>query len=240
MPTATERMQTERAELHRRWAQLDFLASMYLQLARFVNEGIPSWLQPAFLKLWLQGVQEYAELVQSIGTAVAWLNKADRLVEEGKAEYRPSVTIPGELDLWADPAELGAMPELLLEQTGSVTAESETLGIEPLSTGAVVLIAIGIIGTTASIVSICVAVIERTKTRRAEIRSNLTTVIVRGIETGAVSESFGNRMLETINVWTQAESEKPLVSVDSGGVLTVAAIGGAGYLLYRWLSKPAR
>lgn len=240
MPEASNELQGQRAELHKRWAQLDLMASLYLQLAKFIRDGWPKYLQPDFLRLWLQGIAEYSALVQQIGQAVEWLNRADRLVEEGKAEYRPSSTVPGDLDLWGDPAEIGPRPPLLLTQSAALPGESSALGIEPLSTGAMVLIAIGIVGTTASIVSISIAVIESTKTSREETRANLTTIILRGIETGAVSESFGARMLETINVWTQAESEKPLVEVDSSGVLAVVAVGGIGYLLYRWLSRPDR
>lgn len=240
MSVATTKLDSERQRLHRSWAQLDLLASLYLELARFIDESWPRILRPAFLQLWLQSVTEYAQTVKSVQDSVEWLNRANRLVEEGKAEYRESQTVPGDLDLWADPEEIGPMPDRLIESFAALPAGSSTLGIEPLSTAAVVLIAIGIIGATGSIVAVSVAVIEHTKTRRAEIRANLTTVIVRSVEAGAISESLGKRMLETIDVWTQAEADKPLIRVDTSGVLTVAALGGIGYGLYRLFSKPRK
>lgn len=233
-----EDLQLKRERLERTWAQLNLTATLYMEMARFIDDSWPSFLRPATVDVWLESVNNYGLFVGAISDSVLWLNEANQLVLDGKAEYRASQTVPGDLDLWGNPDDFGPVPGRLLEAFAEVPGESTTLGA--VATGTVVLIAIGIIGATASIVSISMAVIEQTRTRREAIRSNLTTITIRAIEAGAISESFGNRILKTIDVWTKAEAAKPLLEVDTSGVLTVAAVGGIGYLLYRWLKKPEK
>lgn len=234
---ALEALQQQRERLASSWSILSLLANAYVEMARFIDDSWPSFLRPAVIDTWLESVKNYSIFITGINDSIKWLDRANQLVLDGSAEYRPSQTVTGDLDLWGHPDDFGPIPGRLLDAFAAAPGESGTLGIAP---AVAVLIAVGIVGGTGSIVSVSMAVIEQTKTRRAEIRAKLIATTVAAVNTGAISETFGLRILKTIDVWTKAEAEadkKPLLKIDTGGVLTVAALGGVGYGIYRLLSR---
>ena len=237
MTSALTKQRRKKQQLDATMATLRDMSSLYIQLADWVEESWPSILRPTTIDLWLQSVDRYAEHVQTIQDSVSWLLRADALVKAGQAEYRPSQTKPGDLDLWGRREDFEAPPLMLQEAFADPDGQSSTLGAEPLSTGAIVLIAIGIIGATASIVTIGTLMIEQTQKDRATIRAGLIAATQEAVQAGTISEDFAARVLHTIDVWTKAEANQPVVKFDLDGLLTVAALGGIGYGLYRLLSK---
>jgi len=231
-------LRARRAELRTASAALQLEAEIYVQLAELVDSMLPDWLIPAGVQMWIDQVGDYQRSLSAIEAAIDWLDAADLAVDAGKAIY---VAAEGSADL-ALYAERGAIPAPPpLVQKALEDPDQGQLGAEPLSTGAVFLIGLGIIGATASIVAISYAVAESTKTRRETIRANLTTATQKAVASGAFSEAFGAKILRTIDTWTTAEVEKEKARAEQPGLITYLLIGGfaigAISLFWRWQDR---
>jgi len=231
-------LRARRAELRKASAALQLEAEIYVQLAELVDSLLPDWLIPAGVQLWIDQVADYRQSIEAIGAAVDWLDAVDLAVDAGKAIY---VAADDSADL-ALYAERGAIPDPPpLVQQALEDPEQGQLGAEPLSTGAVFLIGLGIIGATASIIAISYAVAESTKTRRETIRANLITATQKAVASGAFSEAFGKKILRTIETWTSAEVEIEKAKAEQPGLVTYLLIGGftigAISLLWRWQDR---
>lgn len=182
-----------------------------MAVADTIEDFLPDWLQVGPIDTFLDVADSFDERYRKIVVSLDWLDNLERWHEQGKVKFRPSVALPGDIDVSIDPDVVPDVPAAL----------KSTVQITNLS-GAQVWVFIGLIAGIAVLKIGTDFLSDQEKTTRKQYEFLISKMLLES----TAPEDVKVRVATLMQEWKKTPDEPESVGTQISRVLMWAAIAG--------------